>query len=201
LKHSTPNIEAIVRATMAYDAAVSVDGVLLGSTAVSTVAPAGILFGVTPTTATAGGGLAAFAGDVRALTLAIEATGPLLAPVLLMSSSSRLLLDVLALGGADNVPIISSPTVPAKQLILVDAGNFASAEGDEPSIDASREVSLHEEDSTPLALVDGVQGAGVVATPMRSTFQTATIALRLLQDLSWIMTRTGRVAYVNSVSW
>ena len=64
---SIPNVEDIVRAIMAFDTAVAIDGVLLGSTAISTTAPPGILNGVTPTTATTGGGLAAFAGDVVAL--------------------------------------------------------------------------------------------------------------------------------------
>ena len=94
--------------------------------------------------------------------------------------------------------------MPAKRLILVDAGNFASAEGDTPDIASTREVALHEEDTTPLPLVGGtVQPPviGSVAAPVRSTFQTASIAIRLLQDVTWTMTRAGRAAYVDTVSW
>jgi hypothetical protein len=90
-------------------------------------APAGILNGVSATTA--GGGLAAFAGDVRALAAAIEATGPLIDPVLVMSSRSALMLATLTQN--TDLPIIASPNVPAKRLVMVDAGNFASGEGDE----------------------------------------------------------------------
>ena len=191
MKHSMPSIETVIRATMSYDAAVSIDGVLLGSTAATAIAPPGLLAGVTPTTAAAGGGIAAFSADVRALALAIEASGAMYDPVLLMSSTSRLLLDVLALGGAEDIPIISSPNVPAKQLIMLDAGNFASAEGDEPNISTTNEVTLHEEDTAPLPISTPGSPA-TIAAPVRSTFQTATIAIRLLQDLSWVVTRAKR---------
>ncbi|MBR1286064.1 phage major capsid protein [Bradyrhizobium sp. AUGA SZCCT0177] len=206
MKHSTPSIEAVIETTMAYDASVSIDGVLLGSTAPSAVSPGGILAGVTPTAATAGGTLAALAGDVRALAAAIETTGPLIAPIVLMSMTSALLLGsqlfgFIPNGGAYDMPIIASPTVPAKQLIMLDTANFASAEGDTPDISSTKEVSLHAEDTAPLPLVTGAQGAGVPAAPQFSAFQTATIAVRLLQDCTWVMTRAGRVAVINNVTW
>jgi hypothetical protein len=108
LKRSTPNIERLNRAVMAFDTAASVDSVLLGSTAATAIAPAGLLSGVSATTATAGGVLAAFAGDVRALAAAIEATGPLIDPVLIMSSTSALLITVLSQSGAADMPIIAA---------------------------------------------------------------------------------------------
>jgi hypothetical protein len=198
LKRSAPSVELVIRAAMEYDTAAAIDGVLLGTAAASAVAPAGILNGVTPTTATAGGGLAAFAGDVRALALAIEASGPLIAPVLIMSSTSALLLGTLT----QNVtlPIVASPTVPAKQLIMVDAANFASAEGDQPDISTSSEVTLHQEDTTPLAI--STAGAPpTIAAPTASMFQINAVAIRLIQDVTWGMTRAGRVAVVNNVTW
>jgi hypothetical protein len=200
LKASTPSVERLIRAVMAFDTAVAIDGVLLGSTAATVISPPGLLAGVTPTAATAGGGLAAFAGDVRALALAIEATGAMLDPVLFMSTTSALLIAVLSLGGAANMPIIASANVPANRLIMLDAANFASAEGDEPDISSSNEVLLHEEDSAPL-MIGTVGTPTIVAAPSRSTFQTNCIAIRLIQDATWAMTRAGRVAYVDAVTW
>jgi hypothetical protein len=84
--------------------------VLLGSTAATAIAPAGLLNDVSATTATAGG-LAAFAGDVRALAAAIEATGPLIDPVLIMSSTSALLITVLSQSGAADMPIIAAAPI------------------------------------------------------------------------------------------
>jgi hypothetical protein len=203
MKYSQPNIEAVVRATLAYDVAISIDGALLDANPQSVIRPAGILNGVTPTTATAGGGLAAFGGDVRALAAAIETTGPLIAPVLIMSTTSAMLLGSQLLG-ANDMPIIASPTVPAKQLIMLDAANFASAEGDTPDISSSREVSYHAEDTLPLPIVGGTAQPPTlaqIAAPVMSAFQTATIAIRLIQDCSWIMTRSGRVSVITTVSW
>jgi hypothetical protein len=83
---------------------------------------------------------------------------------------------------------------------MADAANFASGEGDQPDIATSKEVLLHEEDTTPLMI--GTAGApATVAAPSSSMFQINCIAIRLLQDATWSMTRTGRVAYVDSVTW
>jgi hypothetical protein len=199
-RYSVPNIQDVVTAVMEFDTAAAVDAVLLDNNAASAIRPAGLLAGISATSPTAGGGLAAFAGDVRALTAAIEITGPLFAPVLLMSASSELMIDTLSMSATDNLPIISSPHVPAKQLIMLDAANFCSAEGDEPRIMTSRESLLHLEDTTPANI--GVVGTpNVVAAPSQSMFQTDCVALRMTQDVSWIVTRVGRVAFVNSVSW
>lgn len=199
-RYSVPNIQDVVTAIMSFDTAVAIDSVLLDSNPATAVRPAGLLNGISATTATAGGGLAAFAGDIRALTAAIEATGPLFNPCLIMSASSELMIDTLSMSATDNLPIISSPHVPAKQLILVDAANFASAEGDEPTIRTSKEGLLHMEDTTPLNI--GTAGSpATIAAPAQSMFQTDCVALRLTQDASWIMTRAGRVAFISSVSW
>ena len=115
-----------------------------------------------------------------------------------MSTTSALLLGTQLLGvmkssSIIDVPIIAASTVPATQLILLDGAHFASGECDAPSIDASKEVTLHEEDTVPLPLASGVTGAAVVAAPERSMFQTACIALRL-HDAEKPALETGDVA-------
>ena len=65
----------------------------------------------------------------------------------------------------------------------------------------SNEATLHEEDTTPLALVTGTQGSGVVAGPMRSLFQTDSIAIRLSLFVTWAMVRTGMVQTIVGVTW
>ena len=119
-------------------------------------------------------------------------------PVRIMSSTPALMLATLTQNA--DLPIISSPSVPAKRLIMLDGANFASAEGEAPDISTSKEVLLHQEDTTPLAIASGARGSAVVASPSGSMYQTACVALRLLQDTTWAMTRSGRVAYVDGVS-
>lgn len=201
----TSNAEKLIAAVLEFDTAFAIDGVLLGSAASSAIQPAGLLNGVSATPATSGGGVAAFAGDVRALAAAIEASGPLLAPVILMSVTSAMLIGsqriMLDTTTPITLPIIAAPTVPAKRLIMLDAANFASAEGDEPEITTSKEVLIHEEDTAPLAIASGAQGAATLATPSRSAWQTNCLSIRLLQDCTWALTRSGRASYVDAVTW
>ena len=101
--------------------------------------------------------------------------------------------------------LLPAPTVPAKQLIMLDAANFASAEGDTPDISSSREVALHAEDTLPLPIVGGTvqppplsgdRRAGVFDIPECDNCCSLNSRLG-----SWIMTRAGRVSFINSVSW
>jgi hypothetical protein len=68
---STPSIEALVRQTMADDTSGLLDQRLLDNVAGSATRPPGLLNGVTPLTATTGGGFAALSADLSALAEAI----------------------------------------------------------------------------------------------------------------------------------
>ena len=96
--------------------------------------------------------------------------------------------------------MLVAPTVAAGTVIAVDAAAFASAMG-VPAFRASANATLHEEDTTPLALGTGTQGSGVLAVPMRSTFQTDATALRTIVPCDWVLRRTGAVAVVNGATW
>ena len=77
------NVELSLRTLLAQDLGLAIDNVLLGSTAATSAAPAGLLNGVTPLTATAGGGSNALLGDIRKLLAAIA---PAIRPVLITNS-------------------------------------------------------------------------------------------------------------------
>ena len=90
--------------------------------------------------------------------------------------------------------LIVSATCPAGRVIAIDAADFATAQGDAPRFAVSTDATLHEEDTTPLALgTTGAQGSGVVAAPMRSLFQTDAVAVRMSLYVTWGMRRTGMV--------
>lgn len=56
------------------------------------------------------------------------------------------------------------------------------------------------EDSAPAQIA--VAGTpNVVAAPVRSMFQTDSLALRMILDMNWTMRRAGMVAFVTSVGW
>ena len=164
----------------------------------SATRPAGLLNGVTPIAATAitGGSLAALSTDLGNLVAAISAP---VAPVLIMSPADQIRATTIA-PGLLTVPIISAPGLTARQVVCVDASDFASAEGDSPRLDMSEGATIHEEDTSPLAI--GTVGTpATVAAPTRSLFQTDAVAVRLIQFVTWALRRPNRVSTVTSVTW
>jgi hypothetical protein len=95
---------------------------------------------------------------------------------------------------------IPSVNVPAGRLIMIDAADFATAAGDQPEFEASEQAVIHAEDTSP-AQISAAGTPNTVAAPVISMFQTASIALRMLLDVTWAMRRTGMVQWVDDVDW
>jgi len=213
-EHSVPAIEGILRQAISEDTAVSLDSVLIDSNAATAVRPPGLLNGVAATTATAGGGFTALVGDIKALTgaLVTSTQGHLRSPAWLMNpqqlNSAGLIpapnsgvfpfRDEMSQGRLQGYPIIDSGTVPLGTVILVDAADFVVVGGDAPRFDVSDQATLHEEDTTPLP-ISGTPAT--VAAPVRSLFQTDSLALRLILPVNWALRRTGVVAWTQNVTW
>jgi HK97 family phage major capsid protein len=193
---SPADVEVALRAILSEALGLMIDNVLLGNTAATTAAPAGILNGLTPLTATTGGGTAAMLGDIKQLTAAIA---PALKPVLITSPTQDGTLGMLQ-PNPQGWQMIIAPTLAAGTVIAVDAAAFASALG-VPAFRASQNVTLHEENTTPLALGTGTQGSGVLAVPMRSAFQTDVTALRSIVPVDWALRRANAVAYLTGATW
>lgn len=225
--HSTPAIEALIREGILEDTAIAIDAALLDAVAADAIRPAGLLNGVTPIAGTAGGGIAAITADIAAA----------MAPFINANGADRLVWlinpsKVFSLtwvstavgvypfkgeaegGTIAGYPYIASTAVPADQLILVRAADFATAAGDTPSFDISDVATIHEEDgsypvdeamrpgtSTVLPITTGAAGAAVAATPVRSLWQTASIGIRMLLDIDWAMRRPGMVSVVDGITW
>lgn len=214
-QHSVPAIEGLIRDAIREDTSVALDTVLLDAVAASSIRPAGIRNGVTVTTAATGGGIAALTADAKALVGAlISATnGNVREPVWIMNPAQALGISLTANAGGDFVfggemaqsrflgyPVIQSPTVAAGMLILVDAADFVSVTGDEPVFDVSDQATLHMEDTAPAAIATtGTPNA--VAAPVRSLWQTDSIALRMILPMNWTLRRTGVVAWTQGVTW
>ena len=213
-QHSMPAIEGLLREAIQQDTSVAIDSVLLDANPATVVRPAGLLNGVSATTATAGGGIAAFIGDMVGLINAISAAtyGNVRNLVWLANQTDMLRASLLQATGTGifpfrdeirggtlaGVPIIDSATVTAKTLILVDAADFVSVGGDAPRMDISDQATLHMEDTTPLELV---ASPSTVAAPQRSLFQTDSLALRMVMPLNWVQRRAGTVSWTQNVTW
>lgn len=212
-EHSTPNIEAIIRQMINEDTSASIDSVLLDATAASATRPAGLRAGVSTLTPTAGANLDALIADLKQMLGVLIAANALRAPVWIMNPAQALSIslrtnangefvfrDEVAAGRLLTYPILTSTSVTAAQVFLVDAADFFSATGDEPRFDVNDSATLHMEDTAPTAI--GTTGTPtVVAAPVRSLWQTDTIGIRMIMDLNWALRRTGIVSYITAVTW
>jgi HK97 family phage prohead protease len=216
-EHSTPQIETILRQLIMDDTGVAVDTVFIDNVAVSAIRPAGIRNGVAGLTPTTGGGFNALVGDLKALAGAlagVNALGNNARPVWIMNPVQALSIGLTQNAGGFfpfqteinanrllGYPVVTSSTVPATMVILINAADLMVVQGDTPRFDISDQATLHFEDTTPLQITTGAQGSAVAATPVRSMFQTDSLALRMILPMNWAMRRTGSVAWVTGVTW
>jgi HK97 family phage major capsid protein/HK97 family phage prohead protease len=214
-EHSQPNIDTQLRDRMGRDTSVAVDTILLDNNPATTIRPAGLRNGVTGLTPTTGGGFTALVADLKQLLNVLISANSLRAPVWIMNPEQALSISLTSAATAVGVfpfkeeiqagtllgyPVIKSMTVPIGMVIIVDAADFASLTGDDARFEMSDQATLHMEDTTPLAI--GTPGTPpVVAAPVRSMFQTDSIALRMILPMNWIMRRTGLVGWLTGVTW
>jgi len=215
--HSTPAIEGVIRQAINDDTAVAIDTVLIDATVADTIRPAGLRAGVgglTPSVLTTA--FDKMIADITALMAPISAARGGSDLVLLMNPAQALKLSWVVTPNGDfifadiqngslrNLSVITSTTVPAGMLIMVDAAEFASVTGDAPEFDVSDVATIHEEDTTPLPIVGGtVQPPviGSIAAPVRSLWQTASIGVRMMVDMNWTMRRANMVTWMTGVTW
>jgi hypothetical protein len=193
LQGGPANVETSLRTLVGADLGLAVDSILLGSGAVSTAQPVGLLNGLTTLGATAGGGATALLGDLKKL---LDAIAPSVRPVLIVNSTQAASIGVLAQSA---LPTIVAPSLAAGTVIAVDAAAFVSAMGG-LDFEVSQSATLHMEDTTPLPITS-VGTPNTVAAPVRSLFQTASIGLRTLMDCDWALRRSGAVGFISGATW
>ena len=214
--HSVPAIEGLLRNAVQEDTSIAVDSVLIDANAATTVRPAGILNGVTVTTATAGGGFAALVGDIGNLSGALltGTKGNVRNPVWLMNPQQINKIGLTAAPGAGvfpfreeigtgrlgGWPVIDSGTIPLGTVIVMDAADFVAVGGEAPRFEISDQATLHFEDTSPTDITT-TGTPPVAAFPVKSMWQTDSLALRLILPLNWAIRRTGMVAWTQSVTW
>lgn len=208
-RRSTPAIEAIVRQGILEDTASVLDTALLDTTAISSARPAGLLNGLSAVASGYGGGdHVAVKEDFKAL----------LAPFIAANASDNITvimnpaqaLSIAMMDGPDNnsswfagiasrVNIVESTYATAGRLIAMRNSDFYSATGDMPEFDINETATVHMEDTTPLEIVSGT--GPTTADPVRSFYQTATVGVRMLMDVSWVMGRPSMVQWIDGTSY
>lgn len=209
-QRSAPAAEPLFRSMMVEDTAVAIDSAFMDTSVATAVRPAGLQ--ILGTGAAAPGGdtvsdiIAALKGMVTDMVLASAGRRP----VWIMNEITRITLATKTSTTEDSFPfaaevnqgrlmgfpIMSSITVPPDVVFLLDQGEFVQGYGDSPAIDMSNQATLHMESVAPLPL-----NAGAPANPMRSLFQTDSLGLRLVWDISWNLRRPGACQFRTGVSW
>ena len=187
--------ETMVRQAILDAAAIVLDGALFGNDAeVVGTSPAGLLYGLTPITASTATPLSdAMISDVEAL---IAAVAPVAgnSPIAFIAKAPEAAALKLRTAGSFDYPIFTTSAGAAKTVIAVATQALVSA-SDPPRIDASQDTVVHM-NTVPLPI-----GGATVASPSYSMFQTDTVSLRLRWPLSWVLRASNAVAVVNGVSW
>lgn len=214
-EHSTPQIEAILRQAMLEDTAVAIDTILLDATAASTTRPAGLKNGQTKVNASATASIVGFVADLKALVAAlITATnGNIRQPVWIMNPGDVLAASLLqttvgetpfreelAGGTLLGYPVLQTTTGLSDMMGIIDAADFMTATGDTPQFSVSDQAVLHMEDTSPAAL-STVATPNTVAAPIRSLWQTDSMAIRMIMDINWAKRRTGIFQWTDTMAW
>lgn len=208
-RRSTPAIEAIVRRGILEDTASILDTALLDNTAISSARPAGLLNGVSAVASGYGGGdHTAVKEDFKALLAPFIAANAADNITVIMNPAQA--LSIAMMDGPDNnsgwfagissrVNIVESTHATNGRLIAIRNSDFYTATGDAPEFDINESATVHMEDTTPLEIVSGT--GPTTADPVRSFYQTATVGVRMLMDVSWVMGRPSMVQWIDGTSY
>jgi hypothetical protein len=216
-EHSIPAIEGLLRAAIMEDTAIALDTVLLDNNPATTVRPPGLRSYQTGLTASAlaGNGYGNFIadygnlygqlltltnGNVRSPTLICNPTQTLNLSLQQPPAAAAPLLPFIAMIDAGRIlkaDLIESSTVPLGTVIMVDAADFTTAGQEGPRLEISDQATLHMEDTTPTDITGGVPSPAV---PVKSMWQTDSLALRLIMFMNWVMRRPVS-SWMTGVVW
>ena len=197
--HSTPTIEALASAVLSESVGLALDTALLDDSPGDATRPAGLRNGISPLTAsTTTPPSEALAEDVRELVVAVAGVAGN-APIILVASPAQAVSLKMWMGGNPIYEVLACG-LAGGVVVAVASNALVSAVDPVPRIDVSRAAVLHMEDVSPLQ-ISAERTPPTVAAPVRSLFQTDTIALRLRLEVSWALRNAGGLAWMQNVIW
>lgn len=189
--------DAIMETMLREDVAAGLDAAFFATTAASSAANAGLLNGVVAGAGYGGGDVEAAKQDLMGLSDAVSAGGS--GAVTFVVNPKRLarlrILDPILSASLDIVP---SAAVPVDRVIAADGPALLVSVDAAPDIDISTNALLHMSD-TPLEIVSDT--GPTTADPVRSLWQTATIAVRVIHELAFAKRRSTAVAFLDGATW
>jgi hypothetical protein len=192
---SSSNAEQLMHTTLIDSLAADLDTALFDSNAADSTRPAGLLYNITPITATTGGGDVARLQDLGKLVNAVSPTGGIKYALVGDPGTAEKLKD--RVGPKFDTPIFGSNGVAANSLVCVAVNALVSVLEAAPRVDTRRGVATHL-NTVPAEIVTS---GGVMATPIKSAFQTDSVAIRFIADVAWALRAPGAIAWIQNITW
>jgi hypothetical protein len=187
------NAEPLLRQMLVEASALALDTAMFSANAGTADAPPGIFHNVTPIAAAAAG-LDAPRKDIAAITGAVaRATGGPVVLIVAPEQFTSVPADVRAA-----IDVLSSAALPARSIAAVSAAALATAV-DPPRLDSSKHVLLHSAD--PASDISTAGSPNVLSAPVKSVYQTDSIAIRLILPATWAMRSAAGVAMITGTNW
>jgi hypothetical protein len=189
------NAEQMMRQVLLENVGPTLDGAMFSeAAAVPGLRPAGILEGVTPLAASsAATPLDAMVTDIAAIATAIAPSAGASPPLLVAAPAQATALMLRA--PRDLWPVLMSAALAPGTVIGVVPAALATVV-EAPLLEAGTDT-VHMDDA-PGELVDI---GGVLARPLRSMWQTDSIALRFVQPATWGRRSPSAVAWIKETAW
>jgi hypothetical protein len=191
------NIENIVRATLGEAAGLALDAKMFSADAGTAAAPAGLFAGVAPLTATAGGGQVAMEGDLKNLFTALAAQGAGKTAVVIAAQPQAVTLK-MTVGPKFDYPIVESTGLAAGTVAAIEIASFVSGFSPVPEFRVSNQTTYHAEDSSPQDISGGTPSPAV---PVRSLWQTDSIALKMDVWAAYGLRAAGHAQFLTGATW
>ncbi|MDF0521586.1 phage major capsid protein [Bradyrhizobium yuanmingense] len=194
-EHSTPNIEAIVRTVLTESLGLATDAALFSDSAGSAIRPPGLLLGIAPLTpSTATNPQDAMVADITVL---VSAVAPIGEAVLVAATDQAVALRLRQ--HRETYTVLPSAALAAGTVIAIAPNGLASAIDAVPRFELASEATLVMDDAA--GPISTVGTPNVVAAPARSLFQSDTIALRVILQVSWGLRSPLAISFLTGASW
>lgn len=125
--------------------------------------------------------------------------GTALAAGLILNALGQRAFPTLGMRGGSllDIPVITSESVPAGVVVIVNASDIHYADDGEIAVDMSREASLEFKDQANITQ-NGIAGTGA---SLVSLWQNNLVGIRAEHTVNWRRRRASAVAYLKNVAW
>lgn len=199
LESCTPETaSAVIGRVLADIANRGIDARAFGSADPDAANPAGLLRGVAAITA-ATAGLDAMAQDLANLTGAIGAAGIDPTGAVFVAGPREATIIKTKAGSKFDNPVLTTLGLPAKSVACFAPAGVVSGYQDAPTVEFGKSPAIHMVDTAPTDL--STAGAPpVVAFPVKSHYQAASISIRVRANCAWAVA-PGAAQVITAVNW